>query len=393
VQFLSAEAAVFAALASGELDELDEGDPDEPMDVEASEQPAAEAALAQLVVRAAPMFDRRVPEALMRALAPAGPFGWVTALARRPVTLTDPPLDLGLRASPKEPGAGHATLYLGTTQVLKVQMRADGRFRLGSHQHGGLFVDIEPPFEERWAQWQSLSSLADAAAEIGLHVRAAIGGAPAGRQIEGRYQAALAKPSPHEFALIDREVQLVYANKENRRAWELEWRAPLVAMQQQLAVDHAWAVKGEPPGRKLDALAIAGDGRLLAIEVKPGAATKGVSWTPLQVAMYTRMLRAWIGPDHQAAAAVLEGMARQRVALGLSSGSVPSLRLPIEVVPVIAIGKPLTSRREAPERFELVRRALRSAGESLDGLTLWAIEATGELSVVDASGLDDPRFR
>ena len=39
----------------------------------------------------------------------------------------------------------------------------------------------------------------------------------------------------------------------------------------------------------------------------------------LQVAVYVRMLRSWIGPDHDAAAAVVEGMARQRAALGLTA--------------------------------------------------------------------------
>jgi hypothetical protein len=384
VQFLNAEAAIFAAVASGEMDESSED--------EEGEEPAAPSP-APTGERGVPRYDRRVPEALVDALAPGGPFGWVTALARRPVTLDEPPLDLGLRASPKVPGAGHATLYLGTTQVLKLELGHDGNVRLRSHQRGGLFGDLDPPFDGRWGEWQPLAGLADATPAIAAHVRAAVAGAPAGRQVEGRYQAALAKPSAHGFALVDREIQLIYDSDPDRRSWEREWREPFVAMQQALAREHRWAAKGEPPGRKLDALAIAADGRLLAIEVKPGAATRGVTWTPLQVAVYLRMLRAWIGPDHDAAAEILEDMLHQRVALGLVTGPVPRLRVPIEVVPVIAIGKPLTSRREAPQRFAVIREALARAGEPLDGLQLWAIEETGDVSAVDAQDLDDPRIR
>ena len=391
VQLLNTEAALFAAIAAGELDAPDDEVEDEPEEPFAPAEVAVSLGARTTDGRAAPMFDRRVPDAFMDALAPGGAFGWVTAIARRPVTI-DEALDLGLRASPKEPGAAEATLYLGTTHVLKIQMRKNGLFRLKSHTQGGLFGDITPAFKPAWAEWQTLEALINASPEIAAHVHAAVDGAPPGRQVEGRYQAALAKPSEH-FALVDREIQLIYVDDVNRRAWEAEWRQPLLTMQQQLASQHSWAAKGEPPGRKLDALAIASDGRLLAIEVKPGAATKGVAWTPLQVAIYVRMLRSWIGPDHETAAAVLDGMARQRAALGLTSATVPKLRIPIEVVPVIAIGKPVTSRREAPVRFAAVRQALQQAGEPLSRLQIWAVEETGVLSALDAMDLDDPRFR
>ena len=246
VQFLSAEAAVFAAVAAGELDELEPED----IDADALVEKRPPVATAQPQVdsgRPGPMFDRRVPDAVLEALSPGAAFGWVTALARRPVTLDEPPLDLGLRASPKEPGAGEATLYLGTTQGPQDPDAARREVPAWPHQQGGLFVDIDPPFNPVWNKWQELETLADAAPEIGAHVGAAIAGAPRGRQVEGRYQAALAKPCEH-FALVDREIQLIYANDQNRRAWETEWREPLVAMQQQLAERHRWAAKGEPRG-------------------------------------------------------------------------------------------------------------------------------------------------
>ena len=85
-------------------------------------------------------------------------------------------------------------------------------------------------------------------------------------------------------------------------------------------------------------------------------------------------------------------MARQRAALGLGSTDLPGVGDRIEIVPVIAVGKPLTRRRGARERHAIVREALREAGEPLAGLRLWAIEETGELSVTDATDFDE-RFR
>ena len=77
-----------------------------------------------------PLFDRRVPQPLVDALAEGGSFAWVTDLARRPMSSATRPLDLGLRASLKLKGAGHATLYLGTTQVLGIHVTKGCRFRL-----------------------------------------------------------------------------------------------------------------------------------------------------------------------------------------------------------------------------------------------------------------------
>lgn len=390
VQFLSSEAAVFAALAAGELDgaddeELEEEQEDIPYEetVESGAAPTALAPGSPLV------FDRRVPGPLLAQLAAGGLFEWVTDLARSPVRPGSPPLDLGLRASPKQHGSGHATLYLGTTQVLGLHMRPDRCFRLTPHQPGGLFKDIEIPFDQRWNRWQPLGEFSRNQDAIRSHVDAAIAAAPSGRQVEGLYQAALAKLGAGEFALVDREVMLAFTSQEQKLALKAEVRAPLERALQKLKATHpVWARNAKVPGDKLDALAIDSSGRLLAIEVKPGAQSRGVTWTPVQVAMYVRLLRAWIDADPPNARDVLEGMARQRAALQLGAPP-PTLAEQIEVVPVIAIGKPITSPRGLPERFALVREALAEAGEPLAGLRLWAIEGTGEISVTDATELDE----
>ena len=104
--------------------------------------------------------------------------------------------------------------------------------------------------------------------------------------------------------------------------------------------------------------------------------------------MYARLLRAWTEADQEHARDVLEGMVHQRGVLGLSADVAPRLRAPIEVVPVIAVGKPIINPREARKRFGIVRHALRAHGEPLHGLRLWAVEETLELSITDATDLD-----
>lgn len=341
------------------------------------------------LTRVWPAFDRRVPESLLNALARHGAFHPISDLVRDQQERSTSPLDLGLRASPKQPGEGHAVLYLGTTQVLGIHVRRDGLSRLSPHEQGKLFKDIVPAFESAWGSWQSLEALSSLAPEIRRHVDAAIEGAPEGLQLEGRYQAALSRPQGAGYALVDREVTLAWASQTEKSARIDELRAPLVEAQRALAAEHPWAVRMTAPGDKLDALAIDAEGRLLAIEVKPGTQTNSLGWTPIQVAMYVRLLRAWTEADPELAREVLEGMVGQRVVLGLTTTEVPRLRVPIEVVPVIAVGRPIRNPPEARKRFGIVRDALRAQGEPLDGLRLWSVEKTGELSVTDATDIDD----
>ena len=339
-------------------------------------------------MKGAPSFDRRVPKSLLAALAPGGAFAWVSDLARPPVTW-ERPLDLGLRALASRPDEGHATLYLGTTQVLGVHAGKDGRFHLTSHQKNGLFADIDPPFDDAWSEWQPPELLGDRVPEIERHVEAAIRKAPPGRMVEGGYQAALSKPQAAGYVLVDREVMLSFAPGEKKDRIK-EISRDLVKAQSFLkAEEYAWAANATPPGDKLDALAIDRDGRLLAIEVKPGSETNALGWAPVQVAMYARLVRAWTEADPEGARKVLEEMAHQRAALGLGSSAVPPLSDPIEVVPVIAVGKPIKNPSEARERFALIRDALRTHGEPLDGLRLWAVEKTLELAVTDATDLEE----
>jgi len=63
--------------------------------------------------------------------------------------------------------------------------------------------------------------------------------------------------------------------------------------------------------------------------------------------------------------------------------------MPIELVPVIAVGGPVTGRAVVQPRFDEVRAALGAANEPLDGLQLWKIDHDGEVSITDATELDE----
>ena len=95
------------------------------------------------------MFDRRVPDELMRVLLPGGPFSWVTGWRDSPSRRAPPRSTLDFEPVRRAVGAGDATLYLGTTQVFGVHVRADGLFRLSGHQRGGLFQDVEAAVRRR----------------------------------------------------------------------------------------------------------------------------------------------------------------------------------------------------------------------------------------------------
>ena len=82
--------------------------------------------------------------------ATGGIFDWVTELARSPLS-KERPLDLGLRADPRRPGRGSATLYVGTTQVLTVSLHADDTYSLSSWKPDGLFKNVAPPLGDGWS--------------------------------------------------------------------------------------------------------------------------------------------------------------------------------------------------------------------------------------------------
>ena len=100
-----------------------------------------------------------------------------------------------------------------------------------------------------------------------------------------------------------------------------------------------------------------------------------------------RRCHAWEGQAW--ASKVLTEMAEQRRELGLTTGPVPELSDPPEVVPVVAFGTPIERPDDAGRRFSAVRDAVTKAGVRLDELELWAVDSeTAAVTRTDATTLD-----
>jgi hypothetical protein len=150
---------------------------------------------------------------------PGSAFGWVTELARRPVGPGEPPFDLGLRSLPKPNPDHHATLYLGTTQVLGIHLNQQRNgFKLSPHTKDGLFGKVDPPFKSAWSRCQPIEDLQDQMSAIRAHVESAITAADDERQSEGFYQAALTKENDLGFTVVDREVSPAYVGDPGKRS-------------------------------------------------------------------------------------------------------------------------------------------------------------------------------
>ncbi len=105
--------------------------------------------------------------------------------------------------------------------------------------------------------------------------------------------------------------------------------------------------------------------------------------------MYLQLVTAWVADDAAWASKVLTEMAEQRRELGLTTGPVPELSDPPEVVPVVAFGTPIERPDDAGRRFSAVRDAVTKAGVRLDELELWAIDGeTAAVTRTDATTLD-----
>lgn len=333
-------------------------------------------------------YDRSVPEPLLTALAPDGPFhDLVAAVEKFPAD----PLDIHLRALGKD--RGHATLYLGLTRILDLRYQEGKGFWITA-QDGKSFGGAPDRFLadiQRWKVPQPTAKDLDREALSRRSFCEAMVAATrdpkskAHRYVskEGQLQAALQRQAG--LTLIDREVVVSMAGLKDLAMKDA--RAPLRDALESLMNRpdcRRWAHTrhagpGKAPegvsgfGQELDALAIDESGRMLAIEVKHAYDTNGVGWTPAQVAVYLRLLRAWAEPDSEKARKTLDGMLFQRRQV-LGAGGTDVAARPLELVPAIVIGQKLgRSAPEAARRMSAVRDALADAGEPLHGLRVWQL--------------------
>ena len=337
-------------------------------------------------------YDRRLSPDFLDLIGPGGAFHDLVLVAQN-----NPLLDLGFRADPKHPGEAHVTLYLGTTRVIDLHFKrsadAEGLVWL-KPQEGRSFGVADPSFREAWRTKQQASALLGDWHEVLRHIDNTVERAPENYKNEGRMQAALSKAGSETFVVFDREAVAGFASQAIKDVTLPVLSQPLAAAHAELRErQHKWAVAEKSFGDEVDALAVDASGRLLVIEVKPGAPTPPLAWTPAQVALYLRIFSAWAAQDPDHARRVVAGMIEDRVRLGLAPRSAialaAGLREPLEIVPVIAVGTPVTNLRVAPTRFEQVRQALHDAGEPLDGLELWIIDGHGAVTTGFAPVIDE----
>jgi hypothetical protein len=310
------------------------------------------------------------------ALAPGGPFHSLVELVTVPEH--GKALDLQFRSDPRRPSNGRATLYIGLTKGVDLEVRGQA-FRVVPQMQFGLATTWvrRPP----WTEWQVASQLKSLWPDALTYIRSTIDAAPE-RYVrsEGAMQALLANLVSDRFAVVDRESVVGFDP-----GVKTQFLAPLSSLLSAVVRDlrsqgYSWATADKRFGDEIDALAVDADGRLLVIEVKPGLNTAGVGWTPAQVARYLWLFTAWAQQDPAHAHAVLTGMLAQRVRLGLARhGRVPP-KAPPKLIPVIAVCGSVQNPSVANQRMLAVHDALRGADIDLDELEVWQVTDDGMIT-------------
>lgn len=336
-----------------------------------------------------PLFDRRAPASLVKSLADGGPFHGLVERVRN--SKSSESLDLQLRANPNHRDEGSATLYVGLTKALDLRVNSSGNFCIDPQTR---FGDGERPAEQGWTTWQPLDKLGPKSAAVMEWVESVIDNRPTAKvDHEGAVQAALTAAEGQSFCVIDREAMPAFRDQATKDEVRSELR--------QRMVDPVLARIGDPEkpwtrrtvsfGTKLDAIGLDDQGRVLIIEVKPGSETGPLGWTPLQVAVYLALFRMWSEADPDEALEVLQGMLDQRRQLGLLGSGEWSVRSPLELIPVVAVGRPVKNSRVADERMLVVHDAVSLVEPSLaSALEVWLLSDVGDVAEVQIGHLEGP---
>lgn len=303
-------------------------------------------------------YDRRVSPSLVNELSPNGAFAELARLAR-----TWHLADLQLRGYTGKSRCW-ATLYVGLTKVIDVFER-NGTFWLA-----GKVAD--PTWDPAWQSAHPASWFKDQL-KVGDYLRGAIGRVADRFTNEGAVQAMLCTRASHLFSVIDREAVIGFENAAARARLYEALQRPL-ANACRLDPSTPW-FKPRTFGGELDLLAVDDGGRLLVVEIKPGSATSGIAWAPLQATFYARLFRAWADEAGVGSRTTLESMLQRRITLNLSRDRIRPLSYPLDIVPVVAIGG-VPKSPKAIGRLQHVQNALLDAGEGEGAMEVWQVEET-----------------
>ena len=329
-------------------------------------------------------YDRRAPEPLLAALSPEGELHALVELALDTENATKA-LDLQLRADPRRTGDGHATLYIGLTKALDLEHRSDGRLRVRPQTRFGPGREWDSPPE--WTDFLPLVDLVRLWPEVIVYAQDTIDAADARyTRSEGGMQAVLSNAGSEGFEVIDREAVIGF-DARSKAAFLAPIKRALSDLVPALRAEgETWAREGSF-GDELDALAIDREGRVLIVEVKPASETTAVGWTPAQVFLYYRLFSAWVEQEPDSAPEVLEGMLQQRVRIGLARERDWTLRRPLELVSVIAIGGMARNRSVANRRMRAVADGMKRAGLVDVEPQVWQVDESAKVERRPLGGL------
>lgn len=230
------------------------------------------------------------------------------------------------------------SLYVGGTSVLSVRLLGE-EVELSTHRsYGAALFEGARSVGEYLVLRAAVDGLSERVGEYLDQVKIK----RRFLESEGAVQSAWSRVEA-PWMNLDREAQITYASREEQRALR-EAPEVAVASAEVQALAAGWAPV-PPPNRaaKLDRLAVDGEGRLVLLELKDGAASAGLYYAPLQLLQY---VWEW----HRALESLREGLEALRLArveLGLSPLEIPGISGGIR--PVLAWG-------EGSPRAEVGRR-------------------------------------
>jgi hypothetical protein len=313
-------------------------------------------------------YDRRIRPGLEQVVGPGGVAHSLVTRHR-----TDPTrVDLHLRAYPGQ-ARNWVTLYCGLTKPLDL-IETNGWFRLRSHGTWRAFAPELP-----WNRRLDASDLALVWPEVEAYLDIVLPAIESSRWFgkEGAVQTAVTRLRHGGLTVFDREACPSFADTQEKLQVMGEESRLLTG---RLAGTEAWWALPRL-GEECDALALDGQGRLLAIEVKPGSAgAKSIAFSPLQASYYARLFRRW-AEQASSPQESLDGVIAQRARLGLAHAGVPAAS-PLAIVPVVILGGGSPSK-EVLRRCQVVRKLILDDC-LVEELQLWALDADGKLtSLVD----------
>jgi hypothetical protein len=293
-------------------------------------------------------FERAPVPALVQALVPGGPLGFITDIVRG-----DNLWDLGFRGS-------RVDVYRGRSVVLQIEADAEGLIRLvielPKYRKAGFDVSWNAPRDP--AEFESaIPAIREYLRAVSLVVPATFSSG------EAIYHGALTHhrlPSTPGVVVVDRQAVLGGAGKAVDRDPALQ--------RPRQSYDR---LAGESIGKEADALAVEADGSILyVVEVKSDA--KSIDKAVAQVSWHAALFRWWVSLDQQLASQTIEALATARHALNLA----PTIASPVNierVVPVIAL--PRSAAAPSPSAMaEAVRRLTGALGHDGAVPVMWELD-------------------